>query len=401
MKKYIYIFLSVFVVYFIVSCVSAQNYENQINNNKWILKRIKKLEQDSVRQNHEIKNLNEENKNLAWENSMLKRKQSNDYSFDQLDSTEKEKQSNVLFDQLDSIKKEKQELESKNDIQRKRICSLESDNKKLLDENQLLKDKNQQLVKENQRLKEEKVSIIPPDNSNYGIEKPNESRRIPYLGHTFDVFIVNTKKNKITFFWENEDNQRFQSFENLKQYTEKQGKQLIFATNAGMFTPEFTPQGLFVEKGNEKTPIDLNTGNGNFYLQFGKDDKSNGIFLIDRSNNAHIIKAKEYGNFRKITQFATQSGPMLIYNGKINPTFTKGSANLNIRSGVGYINPSEIVFVISNEPVNFYDFASFLKDEFHCSEALYLDGAISKMYLPEMKRIDRGGNFTGIIGITK
>jgi uncharacterized protein YigE (DUF2233 family) len=185
----------------------------------------------------------------------------------------------------------------------------------------------------------------------------------------------------------------------LKLYTEKQGKTLLFATNAGIFTSQYAPLGLFVENAIEKTPIDLKKGNGNFYLQFGKEEKSNGIFLIDKSNNAKIIKAKEYEKYKKATKFATQSGPLLLYEGKINPIFTKGSTNLNIRSGVGYINSSKVIFVISKDPVNFYDFASLLKEEYGCSEALYLDGAISKMYLPEINRIDKGGNFSGIIGV--
>lgn len=40
------------------------------------------------------------------------------------------------------------------------------------------------------------------------------------------------------------------------------------------------------------------------------------------------------------------------------------------------------------------------KDKLHCKDALYLDGAISKMYLPELGRYDLGGDFGAIIGVT-
>jgi uncharacterized protein YigE (DUF2233 family) len=88
-------------------------------------------------------------------------------------------------------------------------------------------------------------------------------------------------------------------------------------------------------------------------------------------------------------------------NGDINPNFKKGSTNVNIRSGVGYMSSSKVVFIISNEEINFYDFAKVFKDCFGCTDALYLDGAISQMYLPEIGRYDSGGNFGGIIGIIK
>jgi uncharacterized protein YigE (DUF2233 family) len=224
--------------------------------------------------------------------------------------------------------------------------------------------------------------------------------RVSFLNSSFDVFKVSIKGNELAFLWKYDNNKRFQSFENVKQYMRKQGKELIFATNAGIFTPEKVPEGLFVQNGIEKIPINLKSGTGNFYMNFGKEEQSNGVLLIDKSNKAKIIKAKEYEEYKKNTKLATQSGPLLLYDGKINPNFKKGSNNLLIRSGVGYISPTEIVFIISNEPVSFYDFASLFKDKYNCKYALYLDGVISKMYIRE-KRIDEGGDFSGIIGVVK
>ena len=62
-------------------------------------------------------------------------------------------------------------------------------------------------------------------------------------------------------------------------------------------------------------------------------------------------------NWGSSCSWATQSGPMLLINGAINPEFQENSANLKIRSGVGIIDDRNVVFVISNEPINFYDFA--------------------------------------------
>ena len=41
----------------------------------------------------------------------------------------------------------------------------------------------------------------------------------------------------------------------------------------------------------------------------------------------------------------------------------------------------KVIFAISKQQVNFYEFASFLR-ELGCVNALYLDGTVSRMYLP-------------------
>jgi uncharacterized protein YigE (DUF2233 family) len=54
----------------------------------------------------------------------------------------------------------------------------------------------------------------------------------------------------------------------LKTYGVKHALELLFATNAGMYTRDNSPKGLYVEKGKELVPIDLKMNKpGNFYLQ--------------------------------------------------------------------------------------------------------------------------------------
>jgi uncharacterized protein YigE (DUF2233 family) len=58
---------------------------------------------------------------------------------------------------------------------------------------------------------------------------------------------------------------------------------------------------------------------------------------------------------------------------------------LNLRNGVGIISKNTkskiVVLAISDSKVNFYDFALLFKEILGCENALYLDGAISKMYI--------------------
>lgn len=228
---------------------------------------------------------------------------------------------------------------------------------------------------------------------------PQYPLRINLFDNSFDAMIVKLKKSDIQFFWSYPKTLTpYRSFLNVKKAVKQTlKKDLVFATNAGMFTPKSAPKGLYIENGIVIQPIDTISGrvsNFNFYLQ------PNGIFYITKDDIARVVTTKEYLLFPpKAVKYATQSGPMLVIDNQIHPAFRQGSVNKYIRSGVGIIDSDHIVFIISNKPVNFFDFASLFRDYFGCKNALYLDGAISEMYLPELKRDYLSGNFGPIIGI--
>ena len=225
---------------------------------------------------------------------------------------------------------------------------------------------------------------------------PTYSAKIQLFNNSFHAYIVNLEQINLQLFWKDGQGNKYKSLENLKSDIEKGPRQLLFATNAGMYTPNQDPQGLYVEHGKQIKPVDLRKEEyGNFYL------KPNGVFLIDQQGSASVIESEQFTEYARNTRFATQSGPMLVSDGNIHPKFNKGSKNKYIRSGVGIISPKKLVFIISNEPVNFFDFASLFRDYFGCQNALYLDGAISQMYLPELGRHELGGNFGPLIGIVK
>ena len=160
-----------------------------------------------------------------------------------------------------------------------------------------------------------------------------------------------------------------------------------------MYKKDNSPQGLFIENKIVKSEIDTSNGNGNFYL------KPNGVFYLTTEKNPIICETEDFVNNVKI-KYATQSGPMLVIDGEIHTAFKKNSTNLNIRNGVGILPNNQIVFAISKKEINFYDFAEYFKN-LGCKNALYLDGFVSRTYLPEKnwKQID--GNFGVIIGVTE
>jgi uncharacterized protein YigE (DUF2233 family) len=163
--------------------------------------------------------------------------------------------------------------------------------------------------------------------------------------------------------------------------------------NGGMYKQDHSPQGLFIERFKRLTPLDTSSGHGNFYL------KPNGVFYIATNNTPFICKTSNF-NYKSKVMYATQSGPMLVIDGEIHPEFERGSANLNIRNGVGILPDNNIVFVMSKKEINFYDFARYFKS-IGCKNALYLDGLVSRTYLPEKNWIQTDGDFGVIIGVTK
>jgi uncharacterized protein YigE (DUF2233 family) len=219
-------------------------------------------------------------------------------------------------------------------------------------------------------------------------EKPIHNEATAMLSYTIAL-----EKVDFRLFWKNDTGKIFKSIQNLKNYVEAQNKQLVFAMNAGMFKADNTPQGLYIQEGKEIYPMDKDSARGNFYL------KPNGVFYTTTDNHAFICKTEDFvANAH--TRFATQSGPMLLIGGKIHPAFTQGSTNVNIRNGVGILPNGQIVFAMSQKEINLYDFALYFQ-QLDCKNALYLDGFVSRTYLPSKNWEQLDGNFGVMIGVLR
>lgn len=202
-----------------------------------------------------------------------------------------------------------------------------------------------------------------------------------------------TEPASIKFYWKDDNGQIFRSIQNLKSFIESKNQELIFAMNGGMYTKNNSPQGLYIENSEVLTPLDTSAGPGNFYL------KPNGVFYLTKDHRAEVCETGKFVDNGEVN-FATQSGPMLLIDGEIHSAFKEGSKNLNKRNGVGILPDNKVIFAISTEPVNFYDFAQYFK-AMNCKNALYLDGLVSRTYLPEKNWKQLDGNFGVIIGVSK
>lgn len=206
------------------------------------------------------------------------------------------------------------------------------------------------------------------------------------LSHTIDP-----QNQSIAFFWKDTSGQNLRNFQQLKSMLNDQGKELAFAMNGGMYNKDFSPQGLYIENGEILADIDTVTeGYGNFYLQ------PNGIFYLTNDYQAVVTTTDEFENIGQI-KYATQSGPMLVIDGKLHPKFNEGSSNVHIRNGVGILPNGHLLFVMSKEKINFFDFATYFKEN-GCKHALYLDGFVSKAFLPAKNWEQMEGSFGVMIG---
>ncbi|WP_426033803.1 phosphodiester glycosidase family protein [Cypionkella sp. TWP1-2-1b2] len=182
------------------------------------------------------------------------------------------------------------------------------------------------------------------------------------------------------------------SFSAVDQTLKPQGLRLDFAMNAGMYHRDLAPVGLYVENGAQAAPLVTRAGPGNFGLL------PNGVFCIGKT--LRVIETLAFEAAEPKCRYATQSGPMLVIGGKLHPKFLADSDSLNIRNGVGVsADGNRAVFVISNDPVNFYAFARLFRDGLGLPDALYFDGSISRLYDHDSGRHDAGFPMGPMVGV--
>src|SRR4029453_15027118 len=167
---------------------------------------------------------------------------------------------------------------------------------------------------------------------------------------------------------------------------------IAFRKNAGMFDEAGRPIGLAVVNGVEKHRINLRKGGGNFHLL------PNGVFAVRQDGAAAVMRSDAYHPTN--VRFATQSGPMLVIDGKLHPAFEKDGQSRLIRNGVG-VRSGKALFVISEDPVSFGKFARFFRDGLKTPDALFFDGSVSSLWDPANGRMDSHSELGPIVVVLK
>ena len=166
-------------------------------------------------------------------------------------------------------------------------------------------------------------------------------------------------------------------------------------TNAGIFEPGFIPTGLLMTDGRPLRPLSSGSGDGNFFML------PNGVFAVGPAG-AQVVATSEFTGQGMLE--ATQSGPLLVRNGHLHPSFAAASTSRVIRSGVGVRDGGKtVVIAISVDKLNLHEFATIFRDTLGCADALYLDGVISALWAAGAGRdADLAkGPFAGVITVSR
>lgn len=204
------------------------------------------------------------------------------------------------------------------------------------------------------------------------------SRDVTWADAHFRIVTIELARADLSLHWRNPATGRpFASIQALQTWGADHDRQLLFAANAGIYDARGEPLGLYVENGKPLKPLNTAHGNpaaGNFSLL------PNGVFAISASGQASVRTTEAFAAAHAQPRWATQSGPMLVIDGHLNPHFDADSTSTKWRSGVCARHPDEVVFAVSTVPVNFHTFATLFRDKLGCRNALYLDGTLSQLY---------------------
>ena len=214
-------------------------------------------------------------------------------------------------------------------------------------------------------------------------------------GASWTVCSFDARQASIRLFLRDPAGSPWGDFSRLAGAVAGQGARLVFAMNAGMYDDNYAPVGLYVENGRHLHEANTLAGAGNFHL------KPNGVFWVDGAR-AGVTETGRFLKSRAHPAFATQSGPMLLVNGKVNPHIHASGVSEKYRNGVGVSDGHIVRFAISNAPVTFHQFAALFRDHLNCPDALFLDGGTaSALYAPSLSRHDRFHPMGPMVGVVE
>jgi uncharacterized protein YigE (DUF2233 family) len=214
----------------------------------------------------------------------------------------------------------------------------------------------------------------------------------------YTVIRVNLKAASVKMLWRNEAGVPYGT---LSEAYRQFGDDLLAVTNAGIYAENKTPLGLHIEGGVTLQPLNTDNGEGNFYW------KPNGVFYIS-DDGAGVMESESFDALNKRARIseATQSGPLLVIEGEINPNLKPDSRSAYARNGIGVKSADEVYILVSEDEVSLYDFATVFANQLDCRNALYLDGCVSDLYLPvydshipDKRRCEK--ELGGLLGVVK
>jgi uncharacterized protein YigE (DUF2233 family) len=216
--------------------------------------------------------------------------------------------------------------------------------------------------------------------------------RISHEGRPYTICEARVGRDELRIWHADPEGAPYGSFHRIEAALAAEGLRLGFAMNAGMYHEDRRPVGLLVVEGEQRAPIVLRAGPGNFGML------PNGVFCID-GTRFHIRESRSFADRGTECLYASQSGPMLLIDGALHPRFLPDSTSRFVRNGVGVSRDgARAVFVISEAAVTFHEFARLFRDRLDTPDALYFDGNVSRLHISATGRSDWGRAMGPIVG---
>jgi uncharacterized protein YigE (DUF2233 family) len=203
---------------------------------------------------------------------------------------------------------------------------------------------------------------------------------VAHEGDNYLVCQVDLRVHRLDLFWKDRRGEAFGSLGSLSRQLQAEGQRPLFLMNAGMYHSELDPVGLYVENGRQLVRASTRSGPGNFHM------KPNGVFYV-AGGKAGILETMQFLRRGLKPEIATQSGPMLVINGRLHPRFPEEGVSRKSRNGVGVKDGDTVFFAISEGAVTFTDFAKLFRDRLQTPNALFLDGSVSSLSAPGLDRM--------------
>lgn len=223
----------------------------------------------------------------------------------------------------------------------------------------------------------------------------SDCRKLTFEGSSFTHCVANPQNHRIGIALNGNSGSPMRSLATLAAERSADAKPVAFAMNGGMYDDGGEPIGYYVQGGNRTGTLNRADGPGNFHLL------PNGVFF--GSGGKWEVRTTEdfYANVSDRPQFGTQSGPMLVIDGKLHPEITKNGPSRKIRNAVGIDERDRAHFVISESEISFGTIARLFRDELKTPNALFLDGSISALWDPATGRLDSAAALGPMIVVEK
>jgi len=210
--------------------------------------------------------------------------------------------------------------------------------------------------------------------------KSTPCQPVTYEHSEYTVCEVDLRRQTVKLFWKKPDGRPYEYLSSLPRALGDRSRHLLFATNGGMYHPDNSPVGLYVEEGRELVRANTSAGPGNFHM------RPNGVFYLS-GEVAGILETSSFIKQKPEVDFATQSGPMLVIDGEVNARFVRYGGSRKYRVAVGSPDRNLVVFALSESEVSFGEFARLFRNKLRCRNALFLDGgSATSLYSPALGR---------------